>query len=113
MYRPRVGPLMSLTAVLVVGIYDVLLLGPATQWLKANAFVEFGDALPAPAQFMADSHWFFLLAVVATHGGAVWASHRRFGVPACALAITFSACLTTFWVWAMHLPFFSIAGAIK
>lgn len=113
MNPPRVVPLVSMTVVAVVGFYDLLLLWPATTYLKVHAFADFGDALAGPAQFIMDTHWFLLLAVVITHGGAAWAAHRRFGVAACVAAILFSGALTAFWVWAMHLPIFDIAGAIK
>lgn len=105
MNPPRVVPLVSMTVVAVVGFYDLVLLWPATTYLKAHAFADFGDALPAPTQFIVDTHWFLLLAVAIT-AGAAWAAHRRFGAAACVAAIVFSGVLTTFWVWAMHLPLF-------
>ena len=52
-----------MTVVAVVGLYDLLLFWPAQTYLKAHAFADFGDALPAPAQFIVDTHWFLLLAV--------------------------------------------------
>jgi len=113
MKGPRVVPLVFMTVVAVVGFYDLLLLWPATEYLQAHAFADFGDALASPAQFIVDTHWFLLLAVVITHGGAAWASHRRFGVAACLAAILFSGVLTVFWVWAMSQSLFGIAGAIK
>lgn len=110
---PRVVPLVLMTTVAVVGVYDLLLLWPATTWLQVHAFADSGDALAAPAQFIVDAHWFLLLAVVITHGGAALGAHRRFGVAACVAVLVFSGVLTAFWVWATHLPFFAIAGAIK
>ena len=113
MNSPRVVPLIAIAVVAVVGFYDLLFLWPATTYLKAHAFADFGDGLPGPTQFIVDTHWFLLLAVAITHGGAAWVAHRRFGVAACVAALLFSGLLTAFWVWGMHLPFFAIAGAIK
>lgn len=110
--RSRVQVVLA-TVVVVVGAYNLLLLGPATHWLETNAFVDFGSALPAPAQFLVDAHWPLIAGVVLTHGFAVWASNLRGGVAICFAAILTSGLLTACWVFAMHLPFFSIAGAIK
>lgn len=101
------------TVVVVVAVYDLLLLGPATRWLEVNAFVDFGSALPAPTQFLVDAHWPLIAGVVLTHGFAVWASKLRGGVALCIAALLASVLLTVCWVFAMHLPFFSIAGAIQ
>jgi hypothetical protein len=101
------------TVVVVVGAYNLVLLGPATSWLEANAFVDFGSALPAPTQFLVDAHWVLFAGVVLTHVFAVWASKLRGGVALCIAALLTSVLLTLCWVFAMHLPFFSIAGAIQ
>ncbi len=109
----RVLPVIAATTVVVVGIYDVVLLGPATVWLEGQLVPDFGSALPAGTQFIVDTHWVLLAGVVLTHGGAAWWARRRFGLAACVAAMVLSAALTGFWAWAAQLPFFSLAGAIK
>lgn len=113
MSSPRVVPVVLVTVVALIGFYDVLLLWPATTYLQDHAFADFGDALPAPAQFIVDTQRYLLLAVVISHAVAAWSAHRRFGVAACVAAVGFSGALTAFWVWAMHLPFFAVAAVIK
>ena len=110
--RSRVQVVLA-TVVVVVGAYTLVLLGPATSWLETNAFVDFGSALPAPAQFLVDAQWPLFLGVLLTHGFAVWASKLRGGAAICIAAIFTSVLFTGGWIFAMHLPFFSIAGAIK
>lgn len=104
--------LVLATAVAVVGVYDLALLGPATSWLKAK-LTDFGDALPAPTQFFFDAQWFLIGSVGVAHAFVMWGSKHRAGVAVCLATIVGSVLLTAFWAFAIQLPFFAIAGAIK
>ncbi|MFT3839846.1 MAG: hypothetical protein QM723_22860 [Myxococcaceae bacterium] len=105
--------LIAVTAVVVVGLYDVIMLGPVTGELYRDLFGQFGVALPAPTQFLVDARWLLLGIAVVVHTAAAALYRRRFGLAICAVALIMSTLMTVFWLSAVHLAMFTVAATTR